>query len=288
MKRYIIIILAFCLLTSNGILAQDKSTVEKPVRSPWETTTIVDFASTRNLTKGTLELMIHHRFGTFDNGISDIYGIYAPSNIRMGLDYGITSKISIGFGSEKNNKLQELRWKWNILKQTRSGSMPIDLAYFGNIVIDARDSTAFGQGFEATNRLSYFNEIIVSRKFSTKLSILAGIGYTHFNKVELFTRHDILSMHLGGRYMLWGSNSFIFEYNHPFDLNINGSDVYDEFEDIPSAGLSAGIEFGTSTHAFQVFASNYDNIMPQKNIANNGNKLDEGEFLLGFNITVRF
>jgi hypothetical protein len=35
--------------------------------------------------KGTMEMDIQHRFGTVDNGKKDAWGIFAPSNIRIGL-----------------------------------------------------------------------------------------------------------------------------------------------------------------------------------------------------------
>jgi len=261
MKKYILIIIAISFLNINSLIAQDEKPVEKPVRDPWGTTTLVDFATTRNLAQGSLEMMIHHRFGKFDNGLTDLYGIYASSNIRMGLDYGINSKLSVGFGTEKYNKMQEFRLKYSILQQTRSGSMPVDLSYYGNIVIDARDTTFFGTDYKFANRFSYFNEIIVARKFTHKISALVGLSYTHFNSVDSLTRHDIVSCHLGGRYKIWEGGTFIFEYNLPLDFNVTGNEDYDNFNEIPPAGLSAGLEFGTSTHAFQIFMSNYENII---------------------------
>ncbi len=56
----------------------------------------------------------------------------------------------------------------------------------------------------------------------------------------------------------------------------------------PKPNYAFGLEFGTGTHAFQVFAAQYKNIISQKNIGYNLNDLTEGDFLIGFNITVRF
>jgi hypothetical protein len=54
-----------------------------------------------------------------------LYGIYAPSNIRLGFNYGITSKLTVGFGTEKNNKMQEFLLKYAILSQNRGGTIPV-------------------------------------------------------------------------------------------------------------------------------------------------------------------
>jgi hypothetical protein len=38
-------------------------------------------------TKHTLEMDIMHRFGTIDKGYKDLWGFFAPSNIRLGVNY---------------------------------------------------------------------------------------------------------------------------------------------------------------------------------------------------------
>jgi len=41
----------------------------------------------------------------------------------------------------------------------------------------------------------------------------------------------------------------------------------------------------TSNHSFQVFAGNYNSILPQSNNVFNQNDFTKGQFLIGFNIT---
>jgi hypothetical protein len=53
----------------------------------------------------------------------------------------------------------------------------------------------------------------------------------------------------------------------------------------PKPNLGFGIEFTTSAHAFQIFLSNYQSIIPQFNNARNFNEISENEFVIGFNIT---
>ena len=78
------------------------------------------------------------------------------------------------------------------------------------------------------------------------------------------------------------TGSIIFEYSLPYAINRTA-------ENPPKQGLSLGMEFGSSTHGFQVFASNYDKLNPQMNVGQNiVNDFFAGDILLGFNITVRF
>jgi hypothetical protein len=50
-------------------------------------------------------------------------------------------------------------------------------------------------------------------------------------------------------------------------------------------GFTFGWEIATSGHAFQIFATTFQGIIPQENITFNQNDFTNGEFLIGFNIT---
>lgn len=292
-KKSIALLILF-MLFYNGVMSQkeaEKKKKEKPVRSPFETTMLIETQTIRNPGAKSFELMIHHRFGKFGNGLSDLYGIYAPSNIRLGVNYGVTKRISVGFGTEKNNKMQEIQWKANILNQTRSGSIPIAIAYYGNFVIDARDDNVFGANYEFINRFSYFNQVIIARKFNPRFSLQLAVGYAHFNAVDTTFVHDNLGITFGGRMKVFGDRSILFEYDHP--IPIKGTNIYKESAIDPKPNLAFGIELGTSTHAFQVFITNFDNIIAQKNFTYNQNDFtgkedkEDKAYLVGFNITIR-
>ena len=282
MKRIILFFLFFSMVSVLVNAQEEEKKVDKPVRSPYETAILIDFPTTLTPAKGSLQLLIHHRFGTIQNGISDIYGIYAPSNIKMTLDYAVTDQIMVGLSTEKNYKMQELHWKWTFLNQTRSGAIPVSVSYFGQFGLDARKSDFFGENYAFTNRFSLFNELIVSRKFTPELTLQTAVSYSHFNAVAREDKHDHIGLHLAGRYKIWSANSFIFEYTIPFKI------VPSEEINPPKHGLSAGLEFGTSTHGFQVFASNNNGLNPMVNVSKNFNDFFAGDILLGFNITIRF
>ena len=38
---------------------------------------------------------IQHRFGTVNNGAKDLFGIFAPSNIRLGINYAPVKKLYV-------------------------------------------------------------------------------------------------------------------------------------------------------------------------------------------------
>ena len=162
--------------------------------------------------------------------------------------------------------------------------MPVALAYYANVALDARNDEAFGENYAFTNRFSYFHQLIIARKFNDRLSVQLAPSYAHFNAVDTkLWDHDYLGVSAGARFKAFGEFSVIAEYDQAFSIK-GGS----EAENTPKPNLLLGFEIGTPTHTFQLFAANYDKITPQKNLANNLNEFAEGEVLIGMNVLVRF
>lgn len=277
----VLIALLFIMPTAFAQDEEETATTEeqptkdkRPVKNPFESGYLINSQTILTPSANTLEMVIQHRFGKLFSGTFDMLGLYAPSNIRMGFNYGITDRILVGIGSTKNNKLQDVQWKYAALKQTRSGSIPVSVAYFGNVVLDARSET-----FPTfTNRLSYFHQIIISRKFSDRISLQLAPSYSHFNIVDSLMKHDNLAVSFNGRIKVSDGMGVIFEYD--YQLTQQG------IEDLqPKNNLGLGIEIVSSAHAFQIFLGSFDAIKSQYNILYNKNDFTKKEMLIGFNIT---
>jgi len=287
MKK-ILIILTLTLFIS-PLFAQDaEETSDKaqPVMFTFGTSTLVDNQTVATPFKGSMELQIQHRFSLIED-ISNLYGIYGSANTRIGLSYGITDRIMIGAGTTKDYKLQDIVWKYAILRQTTDNSMPVSLSYYGNMVIDARSEENFGpaESFEQIHRLSYFTQLILARKFSEKISIQVAPSLAYFNSVPVYSdttgyKNLNFAIHAGARANLFGNHSLMLEY----DQLLTKQDLDEQ----PKPNLSLGWEISSPTHTFQVFAANYSNIINQYNLLYNQNDFKDWEFLFGFNITVRF
>lgn len=274
------LLICFLLLLGvhNGHLqAQKDSSDNRPVKAPFQTNMLIDNQTVVSPFKGSLNLLIYHRFGSMENGIKDIFGIYGTANTRLGLEYGITDRIMVGVGTTMNYKLQDVEWKYAILRQTRSNSMPVSLSYYGNLVIDARADENFGpeESYKFIHRISYFTQLIISRKFSNVFSFQVAPEMAYYNGLDQSLDNVNLGISFGGRAKVWGDKSIIVEYDQPFTK-------HEAFDPKPNLGI--GFEVGTATHAFQIFVSNYQDIVYQRNLVYNRND----EFQIGFNITVRF
>ena len=138
MKK-IFILLTLSLFLSPLFAQEDslKQATSKPVRFTFGTTILIDNHTVATPYKGGLELEIHHRFSLIEN-YHNLFGIFGSANTRLGLNYGITDRIMVGVGTTKDNKLQDIQWKYLILQQTEDNSMPISLSYYGNVLADLR------------------------------------------------------------------------------------------------------------------------------------------------------
>lgn len=260
----------------------EDDTGKLPVRSTFETTSLIDNPTIMGPVAKQLQLNIIHRFGLMNKGITDLYGIYASSNIRMGLNYGVTDRIMVGIGTTSEYKLQDVNWKVALIQQNRSGSVPISVSYYGNVVIDARSKEDIGLSrFRGLHRFSYLTQIIVARKFSEAISLQAAPTFVYYNAVDTMYKNISYGFSLGGRIKISDSKAIIFEYDQPLSTA-----KYSDFNAKPNVGI--GLEIGTATHAFQIFATTARGILSQRNFAYNQNDFTKGQMLFGFNITVRF
>lgn len=288
MKNFFIL-LTLSLFISPLFAQEDtlKQVTSKPVRFTFGATTLIENNTVETVYKGGLELEIRHRFSPIQN-YHDLFGIYGSANTRIGLNYGITDRLMIGAGTTKNYKLQDIQWKYLILRQTEDNSMPVSLSYYGNIVINLQQAGDFGPAasFRGIHRLSYFTQLIVARKINKMFSVQIAPSLSYFNSVPQNIdstagyKNLNIGISAGARANLFGNHSIIVEY----DKLLTKQSIAVQ----PKPNLSLGWEIGTATHSFQIFVTNYDQIINQRNLVFNSNDWRKSQWLVGFNIHVRF
>lgn len=255
--------------TEDSTIVAVKDALERPA---FESATLIDNPTNVLFDKNTLEVQMQHRFGLI-NETNTLAGIYGDgANIRIALSYAIHERLTIGYGTTKNNRLQDFNWKVALLRQTKSNSMPVSVSYYGNFTIDARPESTFNL---EQDRYSFFNQVIIAKKFTPNLSLQIAPSIAHYNAVESDMENDMFAIAFGGRYKISPQTAILFDYSQPIT----------EFDSDPKPGISIGAEFSTSGHAFQIFLTNYTGIVSQKNHMYNTNDFFNGDFLIGFNIT---
>ena len=287
----------------------------KPVKNTFQSVWIIDNQTVMVPAKGTLEMDIMHRFGVINKGYKDLWGFFAPSNIRLGMNYAPINKLFVGFGITKSNMLWDLNAKYSIITQTPR-KYPVSVTYYGNVAYDTRKNNELFK-YES-QRVSFFNQLIIARKVNDKLSVQVAPSISHQNAVngyytkndstgqEIFKemKHSHIAVAVSARYKVTNVTSLMINYDQPITKHATNN---------PNPNLSFGIEFNTSSHSFQLFFGNYFYLSPQRNNLYNtnspfgyddptkthpdvktddpatekdeGTRVKGGRFLIGFNIT---
>ena len=273
----------------SAAMEEEKPSKVKPVKNTFESVWIIDNQTVMVPVKKTFEMDIMHRFGTVNKGYEDFWGFFAPSNIRLGVSYSPINNLNIGLGITKSNMLWDGSAKYAIIRQTKS-VYPVSVTYYGNMAYDTRkdeDNSIFRYD---TDRFSFFNSLIIARKITDKLSLQVAPSVSHQNAVfgyykqvdsttrkvvgEMKNNHYAISF--SGRYKLTNVTSILVNYDQPITKHTTNN---------PNPNLSFGLEFGTGSHAFQLFLGNYFFLSPQRNNMYNKNNFEDGKFLIGFNVT---
>ncbi len=164
------------------------------------------------------------------------------------------------------------------------GRYPVSVTYFGDVAYDSRKKDNF---VHFSDRLMFFNQLIIARKLTEKLSIQVAPSQTHVNVVDGYfyepgkyravRNHDHIAIAFSGRYKLKEGMGVIANYDQPITKHRSGN---------PSPNISFGLELTTSAHAFQFFVGNYASITPQRNnYFNQNDPHNISQYLIGFNIT---
>lgn len=303
MKKHILLVILTVFAIYTFAQEEAEKVIDKPVRSPFESGLLIDNQTSVIPVQRTLEYVIQHKFGTMENGFSDLFGIYSPgANIRLGINYVPLKNFQIGIGATKKNMYTDFNAKWTILEQTRKNSVPFALTLYAVAAIDGRSADQFGSGkvvdskhpyplkyvglgedFAFVDRLSYFSQLIIGRKFTDWLTLQTGISYSHYNTVEWDYNHRGLGLHVNGRIKISPQGAFIFNYDHP--LQIDGLSEQQTWDTHPNSNLAFGFEISTSTHAFQIYMGTADGIIPQDMMMYNQNDWQDKGLAIGMTIT---
>ncbi len=303
MRSLFIVLLLLCC-SPLILVAQDtgevpQPPVDKPERPAFESNFLIDNPTDKLYMKNTLEIVFQHRFGTIGGGTNDLAGIWAPANIRIGASYTLTDWLQLGYGITKFERLQDFNWKVRLLQQTRSDRIPFNLSYYGNAAVSMEVKENFNL---RQDRYSFFHMLIISRRFNPNFSMQIAPSISHYNLVPDGMPNDVFAIAFGARHKISPQTAITMEYSLPVtnfeenpDANNPRSGAWSGAVQ-PVPGFSLGMEFVTSSHAFQIYLSTYNGIVPQVNYFKNQNNFLEpfrsnggsnglDNILIGFTIT---
>ncbi|KAF2329037.1 DUF5777 family beta-barrel protein [Flavobacterium daemonense] len=235
---------------------------------------ICNMQSTKVTAKGEWYVLISHRFGDLTQGFNNFFGL-DDAYTKLGAIYGATDWLSIGASRQTNNKIYELTAKYRLKNQEADG-FPVSIVGYNTMDINTNLSTDQYPYLEFNNRLAYTTQLLISRKFSDKITLEFAPIYIHKNLYDETTeRKDQFVVGLGGRYKLTKRMSMNLEYAPRIDAPEN--DVYHNL-------LSLGLDIDTGGHIFQMVFSNCQTMNDVYVFSNATGKWNGGSLYFGFNL----
>lgn len=249
----------------------------KYVEATFKTSRLINGHSIENTQKGVMDLKISHRFGTINGGAYEFFGLDNAS-MRLGFDFGVTTRLMLGFGRSTFEKQYDAFLKYKLLRQsTGKKNMPVSLAFMTSSMVSTLKWTDPARPNYFSSRLQYAHQLIVARKFSESTSIQVMPTLVHYNMVKYIADpNDIIAIGIGGRQKITPRVSINAEYYYLLpSYKIPGS----------VNSLSLGFDIETGGHVFQLHITNSKGMTERTFISETNGKWSKGELLFGFNVS---
>lgn len=281
-----ILILLFPLFVNN-LFAQDDllQMLEKelddkplPVTNTFKGSRIVNGHSVETRSKGELEFLIMHRFGRINSGAHNFFGL-DQAFIRLGLEYGISDRLGIGFGRSSFDKSFDAYIKDKILQQTAGGS-PVTMTLLTGMAIKTTPKKEDLPEITFVDRLAYVNQLLIARKLNNNLSLQLMPTLVHRNSVDQdIEKNTLFATGIGGRYKVSKSVAITTEYYYRVNPHQNSE---------AKNPLAIGVDIETGGHVFQLHFTNAWGMIERAVIAETIGDYFSGDINFGFNISRTF
>jgi hypothetical protein len=250
------------------------------VSATFKGTRIVNGPSIEQPGKKVLQFMILHRFGSINNGMYDFFGL-DQARIRLGLDYGISDRLSVGLGRSSAYKMLDAYLKYKILRQsTGEKIMPISMSIYSDIGFNTLNDDPDLNQRQNIARFSYFTQLMLARKFSEILSFQLGLGFVHRNFIKNYSEENtVLFTSFLGRCKLTKRFAITGEYF----VTLPG-----QIKSPYNPALSLGFEIETGGHVFQMHLSSSRDMADAVYVTETRGDWSKGDIFFGFNISRAF
>lgn len=212
------------------ILEKERNdTVPQFVSATFKSTRITHGHSVETRKKGILEVFAATRFWNTPEPRSQSFGA-DKLNARIALEYGISDRLTAGFGGSTWDGLFDAFLKYRLVRQQAdSQGSPIGLTIFQNSSYNSHGISNPNIEDDFSNRLSFTTQLLIARKFNSNLSL--QITPTFIHRSAVYTpdeRQNHLALGFGGRYKLGPHVSLVSEYYTVFNP-VESIDTYGPF-----------------------------------------------------------
>ena len=293
-KSHLLLLLALCI--AGNLFAQEEDLLagledDKPkkekVFNAFKSSRVIMSHSMEMLRPGILDFRILHRFGNINQGVSELFGL-DNATIRLGLDYAVSDFLTVGIGRGTYNKEVDGFIKLRPIQQaTGPKSLPFSLLIAGGATVKTTKWTDPTRKNYFSNRMGYYGQVILGRKFSEAFTLQFMPTVVHRNLV--FTTddpNDVFAAGVGGRLKLSKRISLNVDYYYVVNQEYfytSQTDRLDRFNP-----LSIGFDIETGGHVFQLHFTNAVGMNERVFLTETINDWANGDIQFGFNISRAF
>jgi len=236
---------------------------------------IVNFESTKMVNKGEFYFIVAHRFGSIKNGFDDFFGLDF-ANTRLHFIYGFSDGFNLAVSRHSFNKTYESSAKYRFFQQNNTS--PISLVGYSQVAINTLlEEALILRPVDFGDRVSFAQQLLISRKMSDKLSLQLMPTYFYEGYVDYAPQDNSqFALGIGARYKLgdrWGLN-----VDYGWHLNrADGSPFVNP--------LSIGVDIETGGHVFQLHFTNAQPTFESGFLGNAVGDWGDGNIYFGFNLS---
>jgi len=226
--------------------------------------------------KRDLTFIISHRFGDIKGGMYYFFGMDQAYN-RLGLEYGIGDRAGLSIGRNSFEKTYDGAVKMLLIRQQKGvRSVPVSITWYSGIFVNTLKWGYPERDDLFSSRLSYVNQLLIARKFNKQLSLQLSPSHIHRNLVRLeIDQNSVFALGFGGKYNFTKKISINAEY-----FWLLPGQTADDYQN----SFSAGFDFLTGGHVFQLHVSNSQGTNEKDFITRTTGRWLDGDLFLGFNI----
>lgn len=287
MKKILLALLfPICAFAQNDLLSEiDTVKTDRKVESAFKSLKIINLESTKLAGKGDLYLVVAHRFDYINHGFDDFFGI-DNANTQIKFVYGLKDWITVHIARSGFQETIDSGIKYRLVSQVKDG-FPFEIVGFNSIAINAEMKKQNYPNMQFANRLSYVTQILISRKFTKKLSLEIAPTYFHENTLrDLLDENNTVilpnpqsnsqfAIGMGGRYKF--AKRWSFNMDYAAHLNRASQSIYRN-------PLSIGVDLETGGHIFQMHFTNSRAMHEAGYLGQTSGEWGKGEISFGFNL----
>lgn len=274
-KTLLLLLLVPSVLFAQEDLLKDvdsSGTQKTKVESAFKALKIVNIESTKLAAKGDFYFIVAHRFGSLKDGFEGAYGL-DNAVTQLKFVYGLADWFTIS--AARSELAYDFSGKY-LLKPQETNGFPVAIAGFTSLAFNNVMKENVYPNMKFEDRLIYVAQLLVSRKFSDKLSLELAPTFFHENFViDDNQENSQYAIGMGGRYKFakrWSVN-----VDYSAHLNRSSSSPFKD-------PLSIGVDLDTGGHVFQMHFSSSQGMHEAGFLGNTTGDWGKGDIFFGFNL----